>query len=181
MAMQTHPPFDAWLLSDEPLTPQQSSDLQEHLRTCEYCRQLEAGWTRLERLMHGAEILAPASGFSARFQARLEAQRQLKHRRQSYMALLGISGLALLAFAVLAGVIFAIWQSPAQFIFGVLYRLTLALETLSSFGFYLGDVVDALPGFSLIGMFFFIGFATLLSVLWLAAFRQLTGARRLVQ
>ncbi|MCU0484683.1 MAG: hypothetical protein MUC85_01100 [Anaerolineales bacterium] len=181
MAKLSHPPFDAWLLSDEALTPQQLGDLQEHLNTCEACRKVEAGWNRLERLMRQAEILAPAEGFSTRWQARLEAQRQLKHRRQSYLALLGIFALALLAFAVLAGVIFAIWQSPAQFTFGILHRLTLVMQTLSSYGFYLGDVIDALPGFSFAGMFFFIGFATLLSVLWLVAYQQLTGARRIIQ
>lgn len=180
MAKLIHPPFDAWLLSDEPLTPQQSHDLQEHLRTCQVCSQVESGWNQVERLVRSAGMLAPVAGFSARWQARLEAQRAWQHRRQSWMFFLGVAGLALLALATLAGVIFTVWQSPAQFFFNVVYRMALVLEMLGTFGFYMGDLIQAIPGFSFVGLFFFAGFATLLSVLWLVAFKQLTGARRLV-
>lgn len=181
MVRLTHPPFEDWLLSEEPLSPQQANDLQAHLRTCESCRQVEAGWLQVEHLMRGAGLLAPVAGFSARWQARLEAQRARQHRQQSWMFFVGMLVLAFVALTILAGVLFALWQSPGQFLFGVLHRLALVLEMLGSFGFYLGDVIRVIPEFSWIGLFFFAGFATMISVLWLATFRQLTGARRWVQ
>lgn len=181
MGRLTHPPFEDWLLSEETLTPQQANDLQAHLRTCESCRQLETGWLQVERLVRSAEMLAPVAGFSARWQARLEAQRARQHQRQSWVFFVGMGFLGLFVLAILVGIIFTLWQSPGQFLFGILHQLALVMETLGTFGFYLGDLFRIIPDFSWIGLFFFAGFATMLSVLWLAAFRQLTGVRRWVQ
>ena len=126
-------------------------------------------------------LVGAAAGIKGlqRHQARLEAQRAWQHRRQSWLVFLGMAVLALVALVILAGVIVTLWQSPAQFFFGVVYRLALVMEMVGTFGFYMGDLIQALPGFSFVGLFFFAGFATLFSVLWLVAFKQLTGARRM--
>ncbi len=181
MAKQNHPPFDAWLLSGEPITPQQAYDLQEHLRICDTCRQVESAWTQVEHLIREAGMLAPAAGFSARWQSRLAVQRARQQRRQSWLFFLGIAVVAIITLAALGLAVVAMWQSPAQLFFGLLYRLALLVEVLGTVGFYMGDVVHALPGIPFLGLFFFAGFATLFSVLWLVAFQQLTGLRRLVQ
>ena len=180
MVKLNHPPFDAWLLSDEPLSPQQAYDLQEHLRICETCRQVEGAWNQVEHLMRGAGILAPVAGFSERWQTRLAAQRARHHRRQSWLFFLGVAALALIVLATLVAVLILICQSPAQFFFGLVYRLALVVEALGVFGFYMSDLTRTLPGIPFFSIFFFAGFATLFCVLWLVAFKQLTGVRRWV-
>ena len=72
-----HRPFKDWLLNDDSLTPEQDRDLRVHLRTCSECSALE----RANLSLRSAAALAPAAGFTLRFQTRLIAQRKLQRRR----------------------------------------------------------------------------------------------------
>lgn len=72
-----HRPFEDWLLSGEPLSSAQTSELRGHLTSCEYCSSL----VEVNTALRGAQVAAPAPGFGARFEARLQAQRVRQRRR----------------------------------------------------------------------------------------------------
>ena len=72
-----HQPFEEWLLNDTPLTPGQQRDLNLHLKICTECASLaETGL-----VLRSVKMVAPAAGFTNRFQARL-AERKLEERRR---------------------------------------------------------------------------------------------------
>jgi len=77
-----HQPFEEWLLSEEPITPEQKRKLDLHLRSCEYCSALaETG-----KVLHSVVIASPAEGFTARFQARLAEHKIADRRRKLWGA-----------------------------------------------------------------------------------------------
>ena len=77
-----HQPFEEWLLSEEPITPEQKRKLDLHLRSCEYCSALaETG-----KVLHSVVMASPAEGFTARFQARLAEHKIADRRRKLWGA-----------------------------------------------------------------------------------------------
>jgi len=88
-----HQPFEGWLLSEEPITPEQKQELDQHLRSCDYCNALvETG-----RVLRSVKMVSPAMGFSARFQARLAEHKIADRRRKLWGAgLFLLGGLSLL-------------------------------------------------------------------------------------
>ena len=92
-----HLPFEEWLLNDKPVTPEQKRELDLHIRNCAYCSALaETG-----RMLHTTKMLAPATGFTARFQARLIGQKIAERRRKLWGALLfTLGGLAVVMWFV---------------------------------------------------------------------------------
>jgi hypothetical protein len=89
-----HRPFEDWLLEDQPLDPTQKRDLDAHLRTCETCRAIAES----NLALRSARIVAPAPGFSARFQERLVLARRAQRRRTLLGTLFfSLGGLLLLA------------------------------------------------------------------------------------
>lgn len=92
-----HSPFETWLLNDMPVTLDQQRELEVHLRDCSYCAALaETG-----RLLKNVKMTAPASGFTARFQARLAERKIADRKRRLWGALLfTLGGLSLLLWFV---------------------------------------------------------------------------------
>ncbi len=85
-----HRPYEEWLLNDEHLSLEQDRDLRIHLRNCPEC----AAQARANLALRSAAVIAPAVGFTLRFQARLEAQRKLQLRRSFFgLFLLSVVGL----------------------------------------------------------------------------------------
>ncbi|MFH1908260.1 MAG: hypothetical protein ABIL11_12905, partial [Chloroflexota bacterium] len=72
-----HRPFEDWMLEDQTMTAEQKRELQAHLRMCTRCTAL----AEVNLALGSARLVAPASGFVDRFQARLEAQRQAQRKR----------------------------------------------------------------------------------------------------
>jgi len=107
-----HQPFESWLLGDQLLPPEQKRELDSHLRTCPYCAALaETGLA-----LRATRMASPAAGFTARFQARLAAQRLAERRKRLWgvivFTLTGVSVLAWMAAPLIAPVL----ASPAGWI-----------------------------------------------------------------
>ena len=75
-----HQPYENMLLDDRQLTPDEKEKLAQHLEVCPQCTRLEQSLRALDHEFKGAEILAPAVGFSSRWQASLPAWRK-QHER----------------------------------------------------------------------------------------------------
>ncbi len=102
-----HQQYEEWLFAyydhgamqrpDERLTSQQEATLQAHLRDCADCRQLAQAWQAVGTQLRQAPSLEPAPGFTQRWEARFQVDRQQVLRRQT-LVVLGFSaaGVALL-------------------------------------------------------------------------------------
>ena len=99
-----HQPFEEWLLNETPLTHEQKRELDLHVRSCAYCSALvETGM-----VLRSVKMVAPADGFTARFQERLVERKLANHRRRIWGAVLFLIG----------GLSFLIWLAgPSLFAF----------------------------------------------------------------
>jgi hypothetical protein len=83
-----HQPFEEWLLNETPLTSEQKRELDLHVRSCMYCSALlETGM-----VLRSVKMVAPADGFTARFQARLAERKLVERRRRILGAILFLVG-----------------------------------------------------------------------------------------
>lgn len=111
-----HRQYEAWLLSEEPLTENQSQSLKNHLSTCDACSALEIAWREVNDRFERSVTLAPEPGFVGRWEVRLEADLAKRHRRQSWV-IIGLNVfMAVILFILLAAQVFPILQSPSSLI-----------------------------------------------------------------
>jgi hypothetical protein len=98
----SHPRFESMLFERADLKGSDRLALEQHLQDCDACRRLASQWAMVEARLTKAPMVAPATGFTQRFQARLTLQRR---KRRSWIAvLLGLGGASLLiAVAILFG------------------------------------------------------------------------------
>lgn len=78
---------------DEQLTADEVRQIEAHVAACASCRAALDSLRRLDRLLSAAPMIAPAPGFSQRFQTRLATRRR---RRRTWAGLLTLSGATLL-------------------------------------------------------------------------------------
>jgi hypothetical protein len=138
-----HRPFEDWLLSDQPLKPEQKRELQTHLQDCTHCSAL----TDLQLELHSVKMALPAAGFTARFQARLAGQRVRERRNRLVGALfLAVGGVGLMAWLV-APYVVQFLGSPAGWIAAIVNFLLVLLDMLRALGEVGSILVRVLPGF----------------------------------
>lgn len=175
-----HQPFRGWLLSEDELTVEQARALQEHLRSCEACSQIESSWNQLEAVISRSIQFEPAPGFVARWQVRLvERQRYLQKQRSWYT--IGATALIVISLGIILALqLWSLVEAPGPYMAAVFDRLVGVLSiyfTLRNFtSFY------SLPGplYTLVGLVLFSGLVSFMSVLWLATYRKFSMARRSV-
>jgi hypothetical protein len=123
----SHPPFESWLLSEEPLNPDQQQALQAHLSGCAFCRRLAGSWPEVHRYIRSVPPVRPAAGFAARWQDRLAAERLQERlrqqRRQSWGALFFTAGMAAFLLLLLLVQVAFIYRSPEQLLFAGALRI----------------------------------------------------------
>jgi len=107
-----HQPFEEWLLNDKNLTPAETRELDLHLRTCTHCTALSATGLALR----SAPVVAPAAGFTLRFQQRLAAQKIAERRRKLWgMTVLVVGGVGLLGWFT-APYLMAFFNAPVEWV-----------------------------------------------------------------
>ena len=131
-----HRPFEDWLLENQPLTPAQKQELNNHLKTCTSCTAL----TEVDLALKSTSLVAPRAGFTDRFQTRLTLERKKHHTRQLWG--LGLFGLIiLLAAVVVIFEFYTTWEdSPVQILLsGMSWLVTMfsSIRTYGSIGFIL--------------------------------------------
>lgn len=143
--MESHRPFEDWLLGDERLTAEQHGQLRMHLGVCAQCRSLAAGMAAMERTIRESRMAIPEQGFTARWVAALPERRETESRRQALW--IGI-GLAVSAAAVASALVSLVGQtlfSPWAWIVQTLS----ALRNVVIWGWvaweFLAAIADGLP------------------------------------
>lgn len=103
-----HQPFEQWIFEDQKNSAQQSSLLLDHLEQCQDCSNLNQSWLSIENELTRPVMLAPAAGFSSRFQARLAIRKAEQYQKQviKTLALVG-SGILLTMAAILTWLLLA--------------------------------------------------------------------------
>ena len=138
-----HRPFEGWLLNTQALSADEKRQLDTHLQICSSCTAL----AEVNLALKSVKMVAPAAGFTDRFQIRLEARKRALRRRN-------ILGFVLLTMCVLGALLFIAWpvitsllRSPAGLLtswLGALVSLWVALEAMAHAGLVLFKIV---PGF----------------------------------
>lgn len=173
-----HQPFRDWLLSNEELLPDQQQILQDHLHSCESCREIDTAWSEVESIFRRTPQVQPSPGFTTRWQTTM-ASYQL--RQQKIRGWVGIGATAFFVTCLLVILIGQIWilvQSPDVFIAMWLERFVTMISLFYTAQEILSPLNWNISVFSIIGGIFMVGITSFMSVLWLATYRKLSTARR---
>jgi len=138
-----HRPFEDWLLNEQNLTPTEKRELDAHLRTCKQCAALAE--TGLE--LRSVRKVAPAPGFTMRFQKRLAAQRIADRRRRLWGLIVFLVGGVGLLLWLISPFLLALINSPAQWItivIGYMLFIVTSVQTMADVAIVFLRVV---PGF----------------------------------
>ncbi|HSQ39952.1 MAG TPA: hypothetical protein VLM78_07305 [Anaerolineales bacterium] len=138
-----HQPFEEWLLNETPLTPEQKRELDLHVRSCVYCSALlETG-----AALRSVKMVAPAEGFTARFQARLAERKLVERRRRVWGSILFLAGGLFFLLWLAAPSLFRFLASPDVWIAGLVEWGIFLITTLLAMT-QAGEVLlHVIPGF----------------------------------
>ena len=131
----SHQPFETWLLDDDgTLSPAERRALQEHLASCPQCQRLEQKWQATRQELHMRRMVAPAPGFTQRWQNSL-AERKAQEQRRNAWKIFGITSIiALLTLVVLTSYTLAT-TSPAEWL-GALVQTISSTNAFSQYAIY---------------------------------------------
>jgi hypothetical protein len=132
-----HQPFENWLLSEEPLSPENENALEAHLEVCNTCRELNDAWLEVVDLFQDVPDVEPMPGFVSRWQDRLAVERQMeltvRNRWQSIIVLILIGN-------VIAGLVFLLstqflttFDTPVSLFLTGVYRLASLVSFVNAF------------------------------------------------
>lgn len=191
----THQQYEEWLFADydqraalqgtgqdaeASLTPGQQAQLQEHLRECSECRMLAEAWQVVDLRLREAPMLEPQAGFAQRWEARLQADRQMLQMRQT-LAVLGFGAFGVLTLlASLVMLTLPLIQSPKALVWAGVYRVITLFSYLELaqdvFLPFFQAATGAVPAY---WWLIFAGLLTQLAVLWVVSYRLLTNPWRI--
>jgi len=138
-----HRPFEDWLLDDQLLDPAQKRELDAHLRACTTCRAIAES----NLALRSARVVAPAPGFTSRWQERLVLARRAQ-RRRTLLGTLFFSLGGLLLLALLAGpFVVSLIGSPAEWIAAGINILLFLYTTIVAVAEASPVIFRVLPGF----------------------------------
>jgi predicted anti-sigma-YlaC factor YlaD len=176
-----HLHIEEWLLSASSLTPEEQLVLQEHLKTCDSCRQLSEVWQEVEYQLKTAPVRSPEPGFTGRWQARLAQDQQRRQRRQAIYIMGLCGGIVLVLIVVLGSLAWPVVINPLPYLMVWGYQLTSTFYLFSGVGRALGTVLRTVlglvPGSLWVAILVALGS---LGVVWIVAFSKLTSSRRVV-
>jgi anti-sigma factor RsiW len=175
----SHYDYEAMIFTEEPLQPEAQADLQAHVEACAECHSLAAAWLGMQRDLHAAPVEAPAPGFTARWQERLELDRQQAHRRQVAWTLgLSLAGALFMTLALLF-FLTPVFETPKVYLYAFLYQaLNVVIAADMVQNLLLGVVRSAASPLTVAIGLILVGIVSQLGVIWLASIRLTTKTRR---
>jgi hypothetical protein len=175
-----HQLFKEWLLSEEHLSVEQTQALQDHIHSCESCRQIESAWKELEPVLQKSPQAGPTSGFTERWQTYLVQSQAHQQERRGWLTI----GVAMLIFASLLVVsvtqLWSLIQAPDLYLAAWLNRLVGVISVYYILQNIVSSFSWSIPVYTFVGMFFLVGFISFMSVLWLTAYRKFSLVRRVI-
>ena len=145
-----HQPFETWILLDEPLTPEQTRQLENHLQGCEHCRQLRDAWIGAQALMNESPAPKPALGFTQRWEERLHLERRkqllARHQWRAWIILILIANVVSILAVVLGFQFFATYDSLAEILLIWVYRIASFLTVVNVLQNFIATLLSVIPG-----------------------------------
>jgi hypothetical protein len=131
-----HQPYESWLISEEPLLPEDEQKLHEHITTCDDCRQLSYSWAEVQDLFRESQLATPPPGFVDRWQARLVElqlfETERKQKRISWIFFGVMAGAAAILSGFMAIQFFSNVQAPVKLLIGGLTLIAGILNLASA-------------------------------------------------
>ena len=138
-----HQPFEEWLLNEKLISPKERLDLDAHLRICTYCSALaETG-----KALRTVKRVAPAAGFSTRFQARLAMQKAADRRRKRWGTILFTFGGLVMLMWLVGPYLASFFAAPATWIAALVEWAVFLFTTLQAVTQVGSVLLRMLPGF----------------------------------
>ena len=138
-----HQPFEDWLLNEKLIDPKQKLDLDAHLRVCSYCSALaETGMA-----LRSVKKVAPAAGFTARFQTHLAARKLAERRRRLWGALLFTFGGLVMLMWIAGPYLVSFFASPATWITSLIEWGVFLFTTLQAVAQAGSVILRVMPSF----------------------------------
>ncbi len=128
----SHQPFETWMLDGEKLTDEDRKALIAHVESCAQCQRIQHKWQLVNRELRTHAFVAPAPGFTQRWQASLVERRAREQRRQAWRAFTGFFGGAFALLLILAGVLVAT-SSPAEWLAVLIRSASNSLDMAGAF------------------------------------------------
>ncbi|MBE0698107.1 MAG: hypothetical protein IH586_14395 [Anaerolineaceae bacterium] len=89
----SHQPYETWILDQQNLSTDDRRSLQTHLDDCPQCLRLQYRWQMVRQELTYPRMVAPAPGFTQRWQTGLVERKAREQRKQAWK----IAGLLLAA------------------------------------------------------------------------------------
>ena len=138
-----HQPFEEWLLTEKLINPKERLELDAHLRICSYCSALaETG-----KALRTVKRVAPAAGFSTRFQARLAIQKAADRRRKRWGTVLFTFGGLVMLMWLVGPYLLSFFAAPATWIAAFIQWVVFLITTLQAVTQAGSVLLRMLPGF----------------------------------
>ena len=138
-----HQPFEEWLLTEKLINPKERLELDAHLRICSYCSALaETG-----KALRTVKRVAPAAGFSTRFQARLAIQKAADRRRKRWGTVLFTFGGLVMLMWLVGPYLLSFLAAPATWIAAFIQWVVFLITTLQAVTQAGSVLLRMLPGF----------------------------------
>ena len=122
-----HQPFENWLLSEDPITPEDKQALDSHVSTCRECRELQDAWRGVIDLFQEVPDAEPAAGFTNRWLERLETEKQIdkvmRDRWQSVIMLILLANVVTGLVVLLGTQFLTIIDTPSSLLLSGIYRM----------------------------------------------------------
>jgi hypothetical protein len=176
-----HQYFKEWLTTDEPLTSDQAQKLEDHIKECQNCHQLQAAWSDVQHILKDIQDVEPLPGFTSRWEGRLARERKQGQKRLTWIVFASLAGSAFLIMVLLGLHVFELIRSPEQIALVFLSRFAVLFSYLTITKNYLSFFSASIPEISFPVIVFASGFLTILCVLWLAAMKQISSVWRIVK
>lgn len=125
-----HQPFKQLLLEDRQRTLQEEQNLWEHVKDCSECQNVDANWQMVKHHIKVSNMVAPAPGFTARWQANLAERRRRQHQQRQTL-LVTILSIAVLLTVTLSLSIWYIVTSPGSILVAFTRMLAGIVQLLS--------------------------------------------------
>ena len=181
-----HQPFENWLLSEEPLTPDEMRTLDSHLSDCQQCKQLQDGWRGVIDLFQDVPDVAPKAGFTVRWTKRLAKEKQLdkvmRDRWQSVIMLILLANVVTGLVVLLGTQFFTIFDTPSSLVLSGIYRLISTVTLVNTIQNITFTLIRTLTGIVPAGVWALLGLGLIGSIVtWIVSIKSLSILPRRMQ
>jgi hypothetical protein len=176
-----HQHFKEWLISEEPLSLEQSQELEVHIKDCVSCQQLQTAWSDVHHIIKDTTDVDPMPGFTSRWEMRWKQQHKHAQKRLIWIVSTSLASIAIFVSFLLSLQLFELIRSPEQVALVFISRFAVLISYLTITKDYLNFLSIYLPRVSFPIIVFAFGMMTLLCVIWLATMKQISRAWRIAK